>query len=340
MGSSKKYDMKKIALSLLGIVCVCYGLAALILFETGGNLFKEVKSNQALSTTKESTTDLVNQIIDSASSITDQSENKYTLNDTKQSDLNNIHQISVDASNIALNIIPEKTNEVKVNLSGSVSTSSNYTKPELQCYKSGDTLFIIVKDNTGVIAGFFNSNINLDIYIPSSYNNDMKLSSSSGDININGFKFNNLNCSLSAGKLTMSNISTSTFSYKNSAGNLKANALFTKNATLDSSAGSIDISQFTGNVSSTNSAGDTKIQYASFNNNIDVHSSAGKIEITLPSNAEFNLDAVSSFGDVKSDFPVTVTGEKKDNTLQGNVGNSSNNIKLQDSAGNINLIKN
>lgn len=309
MGNDKKYDMKKIALSLLGVVCVCYGLAALILFETGGNLFNQIG-------------------------------NQYTISDTKKSSIENIHQISVDASSITLNIVPENTNEVKVNLSGSVSTSSSYTKPELQCYKSGDTLYISVKDHTGIYFGFFNSNMKLDVYVPSSYNNDMKLSSSAGDININGFKLTSLKCSLSAGKLTMSNISASTFSYNNSAGNLKADALFTENATLNSSAGSIDISQFTGNVNSTNSAGDTKIQYASFNNNIDVHSSAGKIEITLPSNAQFNLDAASSFGNVKCNFPITTTGVTKDNKLEGNVGNSSNKIKLQNSAGNINLIKN
>ena len=301
--------MKKFALSLLGIVCVCYGLAALILFETGGNLFNKMV-------------------------------NQYTITDTKKLSVDNIHKINVATSSTTLNIIPEDTNEVKVNLSGSVSTSSNYTKPELQCSKSGDTLYISVKDHTGIYIGFFNSNMKLDVYVPISYNNDMKLSSSAGDININGFKLNSLQCSLSAGRLTMSNISTSTFNYKNSAGNLKADALLTENATLNSSAGSIDISQFTGNVTSTNSAGDTKIQYASFNNNIDVHSSAGKIEITLPSNSEFNLDAASSFGDVKCDFPVTITGEKKSSILQGNVGNSSNKIKLEDSAGSINLISN
>ena len=82
-------------------------------------------------------------------------------------------------------------------------TKNNYTKPELECYKLGDTLVIKQVNKTHMSFGFFSSDIKLDVYVPSNYNKDIKLVSFSGDININGYKLNKLQCNLSSGDINI-----------------------------------------------------------------------------------------------------------------------------------------
>ena len=306
MNFYKNFNVNKVAMYLLAITVIAYGLGAFILFKTGGNFIKGTKNN-------------------------------YTIDATKTLSLEGINEISVDISSSKINIIPEGTSGIKAHLYGDIISSSNYTKPELECYKSGDTLVIKQINKTHMSFGFFSSDIKLDVYIPSNYNKNVKLASSSGDININGSKFNKLQCILSSGKLTMNNINVNTFTYSNSSGDLKADKLTTTTTTLDSSSGSIDINMFSGNLKSESSSGDTTVHYSGFDNTIDMHSSSGRIELKLPASAEFNLDASASSGDVSCDFPITVSGKKNDHKLQGTVVNDKNKIILDVSSGDINI---
>ncbi|WP_026882190.1 DUF4097 family beta strand repeat-containing protein [Clostridium akagii] len=307
MNSLKKFNVKKVVIYLLGIMFVTLGLGTLIMLQTGTNLIKGTKPN-------------------------------HTVNDSKTSSLTGIDEIDVDVSSSDINIIPESTSQVKAHFYGGVTSGSSYKSPKIQCYKSGNTL-VIKQVEPHMFFGFSNSNFKLDVYIPSGYNKNIKLVSSSGDININvnGYHFNKLDCNLSSGSLTINDLTADTFKYSSSSGDLKADKLTTKTTALDSSSGSININMFSGDLTSESSSGDCKIKYADFHNNIDVHSSSGEIELTLPKSAQFDLNAEASSGDVSCDFPVTVSG-KNEHKLRGIVVNDKNKIKLDASSGDIKIL--
>jgi hypothetical protein len=66
--------------------------------------------------------------------------------------------------------------------------------------------------------------------------------------------------------------------------------------------------------------------------------SNGSIDITLPSDARFRIDASTSNGDVSTEFPVTVSGSLDDNELRGTVGeNPSVSIIATSSNGSIDI---
>jgi lia operon protein LiaG len=334
MSFDEKFNIKKIVIYLLGIMFITFGLGTLIMFRTGTNFLNVTKSNNSISDTKTN-----HSISDTKTnnSVEDTKTNQ-TIDDTKTSNLAGINEIDVDVSSSTINIIPEGTSQVKAHFYGDVTSSSDYSKPEIQCYQSGNTLVIKEVDNNDLNFGYSNSNVKLDVYIPSDYNKDAKLVSASGDINVNGYKFSKLDCNLSSGTLNMNNVSADTFNYSNSSGDLKADTLTTNTTTLDSSSGSININMFSGNLTSESSSGDSNIAYANFNNNIDMHSSSGEIVLTLPNSAQFNLDADASSGDITCDFPITVSGKNDDHKLQGFVGNGKNNIKLDGSSGDIKIL--
>lgn len=304
----RKFNIKKIVLYLLVIILAAYGLGALILFATGGSFTKGFGPY-------------------------------HTVEDTTTSNLEGIKEIDVDVSSANIDVIKEETNVFKAHLNGKIATSDNLQKPEMQSSQSGSTLFIKVIDKPSISFGSFNSSLKLDVYIPTSYNGNVKLISSSGDINMNDFKFNKLKCNLSSGVLTMNNMSAETFDYDSSSGSLKAEGLTTKTSSLNTSSGIIDITKFSGNLKSSSSSGAIKVQYAAFDNNIDIHSSSGKIEVKLPKTAQFYLDAATSSGGITCSFPITVNGNRRDHSLRGVVVSSKNTVRLDASSGDINVLQ-
>lgn len=68
--------------------------------------------------------------------------------------------------------------------------------------------------------------------------------------------------------------------------------------------------------------------------------SNGSIELTLPADLGFNLDAETSNGEITTDFPVTTTGVTDDDMLRGTVGESPVvSIRIRTSNGRIEIRK-
>lgn len=307
MSFKEKLNVKRTVLWLLCIVIATYGLGSLIIYGSNWSWKSGTKMN-------------------------------YSVDDAASSNLEGVKEINVNVDSAAINVIPDGENVVKAHLSGSTSSKSSKDRIKLQCYKSGSTLIIKAENTNHMSIGFYRSDLKLDVHVPASYNSNIKLVSSSGDISMKDFKLNELYCKLSSGNLNMSNISTERFVYDSSSGDLKADGLNTKTTSLKSSSGVQNISKFSGELKSSSSSGDTKVEYAAFDSNMDIHSSSGTIEVKLPKTAEFQLDATCSSGDVTCDFPIMVTGKKKDHELQGVVGRDKNKIKLDASSGDIKVL--
>ncbi|MDP4088647.1 MAG: DUF4097 family beta strand repeat-containing protein [Bacillota bacterium] len=264
---------------------------------------------------------------------------KYSVNvdEAKTADIKDVDEISVNVSSADINIIPEDREDVKAVLSGYIKSSSEVAKPELTVDKSSNKLSIGIKGQNS-FWGFVNISLKMDVYIPKSYSKDLSLDSSSGEMNLTEkLTLNNLICSLSSGDLTIKDTTCNKFSYDCSSGSMKADILKTQETKLDSSSGDITIKSFTGNVEGESSSGEISIAYSEFNNNVNLTARSGEINIKLPKNSEFYLDANCSSGEVDCDFPVTISGKKKDNTLTGTVVSDKNKIKLNTSSGDINV---
>lgn len=308
MDPKNKWNIRKVVIYLIAIVFITYGLGSIILFSSPRSVFNSEKSN-------------------------------YDINDEKSVSISGITDIDVNVSSTTINIIPSDGTEVKAKLYGNVKSSSAYSKPELECYSQGETIYVNVQNKTTIVFGFFSSSMKLDVYVPSSYANNLKLSSSSGSINVKNLKLNKLQCSASSGDTSIQDITAGNFQCGSSSGSLKANGLTTKTSSLSSSSGSQRITRFTGDLKTSSSSGSIKVEYVSFDNNIDATASSGSVEIKLPESAAFYLDASASSGSVKSSFPVTVTGKAERNQLKGTVLNDKNKVRVRTSSGSINITK-
>jgi lia operon protein LiaG len=307
-----KNNIGKIVLYLVATVFIAYGAGTAMLMSFTKGDFKSINTS-----------------------------NTATVDQEKLESLNSIKEIYVEVSSAKVNIITENRKDVKARLTGSITSSSKTNEPTLETSVAGTKLNINVRSqNTSVGFALYRSmNLQLDIYVPSDYASDLRIKSSSGDINISEAKLNNLSCTLSSGKLNLGKISADNFNYDSSSGSLSASELITKSSDLEVSSGKIKLDRFEGDLKARASSGDINVRYGRFNNNVDVTISSGSVELTMPGDSEFKLAAKTSSGNVTCEFPITVTDKQKDRLLEGVVKNDKNRVSLTSSSGNIRVLK-
>ncbi|MDP4142919.1 MAG: DUF4097 family beta strand repeat-containing protein [Bacillota bacterium] len=307
MNFFNKLNIRKLVIYLLGIMFICYGAGALFIFSNNGReVWKEGSS--------------------------------YNINESNViEDLNGLKDIEIDVPSTDIDVITEGTNQVKAELNGSLIASGKVERPELQCYKDGNKIYIkVIQKSLMVFNFFYRSNIKLNVYIPDSYKENLSVHSSSGDVNISNHTFNKLKSELTSGNLQVNNINTDTFEQHSSSGDVKAERLTTKNTTIDVTSGTIRLNKFNGDLQTRSSSGDTSIEYDNFNNKVDIQATSGNIKLKLPKSAEFALDASASSGGVNCKFPISFS-EKGEHVLKGTVGSGKNNINIVTSSGDINI---
>ncbi|MCM0649211.1 DUF4097 domain-containing protein [Clostridium swellfunianum] len=304
----ERFNIKKLVHVLLAVMLISYGIGAIIIFTSPKAIFSREKGN-------------------------------LDVDEIKTVTLKGIKDIKVNVSSASINIIPSSEAELKAHLNGNIISMSPYRKPDLECYASGSTLYVNVKTNTKITLGFYSSSLKLDVYLPSSYIDELKLTSSSGSIHVKELELSSLQCNSSSGSTTIDNVIADNFDHSSSSGSLTINGLTSKTSKLSSSSGSMRVNGFTGNLKASSSSGSTRVEYLSFDNDISITASSGSVELKLPKTAEFYLDANASSGSIRSDFPVAMTGSSDKRHLKGVVGNDKNKVRINTSSGGIRITK-
>lgn len=112
-------------------------------------------------------------------------------------------------------------------------------------------------------------------------------------------------------------------------------------AKVHTSFGGILIENVSGPVDASNSNGSITVtaNAAGGCQPIALKTTFGPIKLALPGNANYNVSASTSFGGIKTEFPVTVSGQTNSESLQGKIGNGGCELKIVDSNGRIEIVK-
>jgi hypothetical protein len=78
---------------------------------------------------------------------------------------------------------------------------------------------------------------------------------------------------------------------------------------------------------------------AKWTGELELTTTNGRVDVTLPASAEFTVDAATTNGAIRSDFPITVQGSFGPKTLSGTVGGGGRELKLATTNGGIELKK-
>lgn len=307
--------LKKISLILTGAAMVCFGLAALLFFNID---VKDFKSNKYL----------------------------YEVNQEQSFDVGNIKDINIDSFSSDINIIDTDDNKVKVHIYGKLYAKSKVEvnnpvieldngKLDIRESKKGK-IYIGINLNIG---NLFNKNeTKIDLYIPESYREDIKIASSSGNITAAPLNIKKLNIDTFSGKIVLSGVTADTVQFETSSGDIKADNIKADNIKINSFSGKSEFKELNAvKLSFESSSGDLSLGAAKTENttldtfsgkitaealeadDANVSTSSGKIVIDM---AKFkNVKCESFSGDV-----FFSKAELKDTDIKTSSGNVA--IKL------------
>ena len=78
---------------------------------------------------------------------------------------------------------------------------------------------------------------------------------------------------------------------------------------------------------------------AKWSGELQLETTNGSVDVTLPASAEFKVDAATTNGGIRTDFPITVQGKFGPKSLSGTVGGGGRELKVATTNGRIALRK-
>lgn len=228
-------------------------------------------------------------------------------------ELDNIKEVVVNSSYAEVNLMSSDTSDLRVCFYGKEKSI-----PKLIVTSENNKVNVSLIKPLGIT--FYSGKMKLDIYIPKSYTHDLTVKTPSKPICLSGLKLNKLFCESSSGDILIKSVTIAA-------------------AELETASGDQTLSDFNGDLKAISSAGIINVDYSFFNNNVIMETASGSIDLKLPENAEFHLDAKSSSGTINSDFQIELSGTMEKSNLEGEVKSSKNEINLITASGNIYIHK-
>ncbi len=78
---------------------------------------------------------------------------------------------------------------------------------------------------------------------------------------------------------------------------------------------------------------------AKWSGELELKTTNGSVDVTLPASAEFQVDAATTNGGIRTDFPITVQGRFGPKSLSGTVGGGERELRVATTNGGIELRK-
>lgn len=267
----------------------------------------------------------------------------------KLSNANELKSIELSTIVSKINVELNKSNSLEVILSG--TTCDNlYIKD-----KEGNILQKKTTENSrAVFITKFNenekcqnNNLKATIKIPKKYNNSLKLSTVSGQININHHStLDKINAKSVSGEIILVNTSTSRMTLKTVSSNISITKSSASRANFESVSGEIMFSNGNNitNINMTTISGDITAKLASKNKKIRVKTVSGDIDLLCNKNANSMLNYKTISGGIDFDKSIFLaTSIKHTNNIQGLIGKTKNintgNISVKSVSGDLEIKK-
>jgi hypothetical protein len=241
--------------------------------------------------------------------------NAVNVDEEKSEPVPAIKDIKIKTTSEDIKFITTDSNEVKAHFYGYYSTSNQEYKPELVMNSENGVLTIEIKHKSVVMVSY-TADLKLDIYLPKTYANNLQISVSSSNVNIDelnleSFVYKATSGDIQAGTLNAKKAeikATSgtakisgkydSFVFISTSGDFTSEGITAKDATLRSNSGRIEINATIDSLQMTSTSGDLKAD------NLNAKStrfttSSGSIKASgIPG----NLEATSTSGDITVDY--------------------------------------
>ncbi|MDQ0880531.1 DUF4097 family beta strand repeat-containing protein [Peribacillus sp. V2I11] len=238
------------------------------------------------------------------SKVTDQ---KATTEEKTISEI--VTDIQIDTDNAAVEIIPTKDKETRMEL---VSKGVEVSKLDFTADVEGKKLSVKLKDRRTFSFGFHIQSLHLKVYVPDESYTSFVVESDNGKLQISGLTSKNL-------------------IVKSQNGRVELNDIVTEKVELKSANGKVDLNNVEGKLVGSSNNGKITLVTKDLEREIDLESNNGKIMIKTesePTNTTFDVHVDNG--------RVDILGKYEGNTV---IGKGENLIKLETNNGKIEITK-
>lgn len=199
----------------------------------------------------------------------------------------------------------------------------------------------------------------IEIFIPASYQNNLKITTTDGDIDLSEKDLNlsALRVDSTSGRIQICSAKAEEIYLSSTRGNLSLGNISADSIRLETNSGSVTCDKLDGSVSYTTTRGNAdikdangfgsyradnsgrlRVHYTNVTDDLSFFNKNGDIDLTLPSDLQFEFEAATKNGTITTSFQERVA--VKGNTIKGTVGSSPTaTITIETKNGNIKVMQ-
>lgn len=249
-----------------------------------------------------------------------------------------IKKIDVITSSTDINVVPTKNDEIKVNFSGEVSERLKDTY-DLIVKEDGDQLTVeVVNENLYFYIGIPVIKLSLEIEVPEKEYENIVVTASSGDIELNGLQANELKFETSSGDMEIANLEGDTIKSVASSGTISMKNSSAKNFEFEASSGDVLLENIVGDVKALTSSGSINLDNDEISGNLFAEASSGDVNVAYnekPTSLLINFE--HSSGEEEINIDGVNYEERTDDRIIGKIGSGKYELKIKTSSGDFTL---
>ncbi|MGE5508334.1 MAG: DUF4097 family beta strand repeat-containing protein [Chitinophagales bacterium] len=225
--------------------------------------------------------------------------------------------IKVDSVSTEVIWRPSPDGQLRARLTGQTTGET----PTLDVTRAGDKATVAVRypRQSFLSFGQFANNLALELYVPAKRWRSVEIGTVSGDVQLGALE-------------------TGDFRFHSVSGELDSPQLTVAKAEVSSTSGDLTVASFTGEGRFSTVSGEIEVACTQLTGNLKLHTTSGEVQLDLPPDARFNLEARSTSGEIKSAFPITIAGGAGErHRVSGTVGGGGPLVELETVSGNLDL---
>jgi lia operon protein LiaG len=258
------------------------------------------------------------------------------IDESKSFSPQEIDKIFIDVVSTDVNIIPADESEIRVHLYGEVSTGLNRDIPSLISYISGDELRVEIARPKTQLIGFSVWRTSLDLYIPEDSLELLAIETSSSDVSVSDLKVDRFDYQNISGNFRGDSLFSDDLKLTVTSGDINL-VDYTGNLDINAVSGDIVLEEGrqNDNIEIITVSGSINIEQED-SSNIYIESTSGDVGVDLSENARFYLKAESVSGDIGNSFPIKITSSSG-RSIEGIVVDDSKEIIIKTISGSIDI---
>lgn len=239
-----------------------------------------------------------------------------------------IKSIDIRSKSVTVTVKAENRTDIDAELSGS--------NARLKSSERGDALELSVQQE-GFRFFFFQKN-ELIVKIPNEYQDNLSITSGSGNVKISGdgLSLQKVSLSSGSGNQKLDGLAAKELSVRGTSGNIRLENVEAEEADVRSTSGNTKLDRVKGKFAVKQTSGSLEAAFSAVDAPLRINQTSGNVKLELSDDADIRLKATLTSGNIKHSYPFDHTeGDKR--TLIGTKGNGKNNIEISSTSGNVSI---